>query len=84
MSSVSEAALLAAMSKVMDPELHQDLVKLGMVKDVQITGNKVKFKIELTTAKREMVLEGRLRYPRETQRESAPPPATPSTPAGRR
>lgn len=47
--SVSEAAVLAAMSKVMDPELHVDLVKAGMVKDVRVSGDTVKLKIELTT-----------------------------------
>jgi ATP-binding protein involved in chromosome partitioning len=49
MSSVSEAAILAAMSKVMDPELHIDLVKAGMVKDIRVSGDSVKLKIELTT-----------------------------------
>jgi ATP-binding protein involved in chromosome partitioning len=47
--SVSEAAVLAAMSKVMDPELHVDLVKAGMVKDIRVSGDSVKLKIELTT-----------------------------------
>jgi ATP-binding protein involved in chromosome partitioning len=47
--SVSERDVLAAMSKVMDPELHVDLVKAGMVKDVRLNGDTVKLKIELTT-----------------------------------
>jgi ATP-binding protein involved in chromosome partitioning len=47
--SVSERDILAAMSKVMDPELHIDLVKAGMVKDVRVEGDKAKLKIELTT-----------------------------------
>ncbi|WP_426746375.1 Mrp/NBP35 family ATP-binding protein [Myxococcus faecalis] len=47
--SVTEADVLAAMSKVIDPELHVDLVKAGMVKDVRVTGDTVKLKIELTT-----------------------------------
>lgn len=47
--SVSEADVLAAMSKVIDPELHVDLVKAGMVKDVRVSGDTVKLKIELTT-----------------------------------
>ncbi|MFT3836136.1 MAG: Mrp/NBP35 family ATP-binding protein [Myxococcaceae bacterium] len=37
------------MSKVIDPELRIDLVKAGMIKEVNITGNKLKLKIELTT-----------------------------------
>jgi ATP-binding protein involved in chromosome partitioning len=47
--SVSESDILAAMSKVMDPELHIDLVKAGMVKDVRVEGDKARLKIELTT-----------------------------------
>jgi ATP-binding protein involved in chromosome partitioning len=47
--SVSERDILAAMSKVMDPELHVDLVKAGMVKDIRLSGDTVKLKIELTT-----------------------------------
>ena len=40
--SVSERDILAAMSKVMDPELHVDLVKAGMVKDIRLSGDTVK------------------------------------------
>jgi ATP-binding protein involved in chromosome partitioning len=47
--SVSERDILAAMSKVMDPELHVDLVKAGMVKDIRVDGDTAKLKIELTT-----------------------------------
>ncbi|NRD66824.1 iron-sulfur cluster carrier protein ApbC [Corallococcus exiguus] len=47
--SVSQADVMTAMSKVIDPELHVDLVKAGMVKDVRVTGDTVKLKIELTT-----------------------------------
>jgi ATP-binding protein involved in chromosome partitioning len=47
--SVSERDILAAMSKVMDPELHVDLVKAGMVKDIRLSGDTAKLKIELTT-----------------------------------
>ncbi|PTL85845.1 Mrp/NBP35 family ATP-binding protein [Vitiosangium sp. GDMCC 1.1324] len=47
--SVSERDILTAMSKVMDPELHIDLVKAGMVKDIRVEGDKAKLKIELTT-----------------------------------
>ncbi len=47
--SVTERDVLHALSQVMDPELHIDLVKAGMVKDVRMTGNTVKLKIELTT-----------------------------------
>ncbi|WP_242361628.1 MULTISPECIES: iron-sulfur cluster carrier protein ApbC [Anaeromyxobacter] len=40
---------LDALRKVMDPELHRDLVSLGMVKDVAVEGDAVRLKVELTT-----------------------------------
>lgn len=46
---IDEQRVLAAMSKVMDPELNVDLVRAGMVKDIAIAGNQVRFKVELTT-----------------------------------
>ncbi len=48
-SSVTEEAVMAALSTVMDPELHQDLVSLGMIRDVEIDNNDVTFTIVLTT-----------------------------------
>ncbi len=42
-------AALAALKKVMDPELHRDLVSLGMVKDLKVDGSAVSLKVELTT-----------------------------------
>jgi ATP-binding protein involved in chromosome partitioning len=38
-----------ALKKVMDPELHRDLVSLGMVKDLAVDGDAVRLKVELTT-----------------------------------
>ncbi len=40
---------LDALRKVMDPELHRDLVSLGMVKDVAVEGDAVRLKVEPTT-----------------------------------
>lgn len=45
----NEAAVLAALSQVQEPELHKDLVSLNMVKDLAISGGKVSFTLELTT-----------------------------------
>src|SRR5512133_3191209 len=42
-------AALAALKKVLDPELRRDLVSLGMVKDLAVEGESVRLKIELTT-----------------------------------
>jgi len=47
--SLDAAAVTAALKKVLDPELHRDLVSLGMVKDVTVAGETVRLKIELTT-----------------------------------
>jgi ATP-binding protein involved in chromosome partitioning len=47
--SVQERDVFAAMSKVIDPELHIDIVRAGMVKDLRIDGSKIMVKIELTT-----------------------------------
>jgi ATP-binding protein involved in chromosome partitioning len=40
---------LAALKKVLDPELRRDLVTLGMVKDLAVSGDTVRLKVELTT-----------------------------------
>ncbi len=45
----TEAEILAALSKVEDPDLHRDIVTLGFVKDVEIGSGRVRFKVELTT-----------------------------------
>lgn len=47
--SITEEAVLAALSKVQEPELHKDLVALNMVRDIRITDDKVSFTIVLTT-----------------------------------
>jgi ATP-binding protein involved in chromosome partitioning len=47
--SVNERDVLAALSKVMDPVLNVDLVRAGMIKDLRLTGDELKVKIELTT-----------------------------------
>jgi ATP-binding protein involved in chromosome partitioning len=49
MPSVTEREVLAALSKVQDPELMRDLVSLGMIKEVKIDGGRVAVTVELTT-----------------------------------
>lgn len=46
---VTKEAVLAALSKVQEPELHRDLVTLNMIHDIQIQGGKVAFTVMLTT-----------------------------------
>jgi ATP-binding protein involved in chromosome partitioning len=47
--SPDEKAILAALSTVEDPELHRDIVSLGMIHDLQVSGGKVAFRFVLTT-----------------------------------
>lgn len=44
-----QVKVIAALKTVMDPDLHKDIVSLGFVKNMNITGGKVKFDVELTT-----------------------------------
>src|SRR5512141_235107 len=46
---MDDRTALDALRKVMDPELHRDLVSLGMVKDLRVDGDAVRLKVELTT-----------------------------------
>lgn len=48
-TNISEQSVLAALSKVQEPELHKDLVTLNMVHDLRIEGDKVSFTVMLTT-----------------------------------
>ena len=41
--------VLGALKQVIDPELHKDIVSMGMIKDLAINESKVAFTLELTT-----------------------------------
>ena len=49
MEELTEARILQALSTVQDPELHRDIVSLGMVKELAVDHGKVSFLVELTT-----------------------------------
>ena len=49
MATLSQESILQALSKVNDPELHRDIVSLGMVKNLAIQDGTVSFTVELTT-----------------------------------
>ena len=49
MTQITKDAVLAALSTVMDPDLHKDLVSLNMIRDLLIEGDTVNFSIFLTT-----------------------------------
>ncbi|MFQ5846832.1 MAG: Mrp/NBP35 family ATP-binding protein [Candidatus Methylomirabilales bacterium] len=46
---LTEDTVLAALRTVQDPELHRDLVTLGMVKQIHVDGGAVAVTVELTT-----------------------------------
>ena len=48
-NKVTKEEVIAALSKVHDPELHKDLVTLNMIQDLKIEGSNVSFTIVLTT-----------------------------------
>jgi ATP-binding protein involved in chromosome partitioning len=48
-SAVTQEAVMQALSTVQEPELHNDLVTLNMIRDLTINGGEVGFTIMLTT-----------------------------------
>jgi ATP-binding protein involved in chromosome partitioning len=48
-SGLSEQDVLNALRGVKDPDLHRDLVDLGMIKDIKITADSVALTVNLTT-----------------------------------
>jgi len=48
-SSSQEEEILTKLRVIIDPDLHQDIVTLGFVKDIKIEGSEVTFSLELTT-----------------------------------
>ncbi len=49
MAAITEEAVREALSTVMEPELHRDLISLDFVRDIRIEGRDVSFTIMLTT-----------------------------------
>src|SRR3972149_5515671 len=49
MGRPTEQDIMSALSQVEDPELHRDIVFLGMVQDLRIDGDRVSLKVVLTT-----------------------------------
>jgi ATP-binding protein involved in chromosome partitioning len=50
MTAVQTSDILAALGKVQDPDLHRDLVTLGMIEDLQVADGRVSLTLVLTTA----------------------------------
>jgi len=49
MTQLTKEAVLAALGKVQEPELHKDLVTLNMIRNLEIEGGTVSFTVMLTT-----------------------------------
>ncbi|MCA1593084.1 MAG: Mrp/NBP35 family ATP-binding protein [Acidobacteria bacterium] len=49
MAQVTEADVYGALSQIIDPDLHKNIVRLGFIKDLKIEGGDVSFRIVLTT-----------------------------------
>lgn len=49
MNQISEQSVLQALSRIVDPDLHKDIVTLGFVKDLTISDGDVSFRLVLTT-----------------------------------
>ena len=47
--TITKESILTALSKVQEPELHQDLVTLNMIRELEINGDQVSFTVMLTT-----------------------------------
>jgi len=63
---VTSELVLDALRAVKDPELHRDVVSLGMIEDLKIDGGLVSFTLNLTTPacplRAEMEAKSRLPY----------------------
>jgi len=49
MMKLNEKNILESLKQVKDPDLHRNIVELGFVKNLSITGSAVKFDLQLTT-----------------------------------
>ena len=49
MENATQEKVLEALRTVQDPELHRDIVSLGMVKNLAVNNGSVAFTVELTT-----------------------------------
>ncbi|GAB4382240.1 MAG: Mrp/NBP35 family ATP-binding protein [Salibacteraceae bacterium] len=45
---MDQSAVLKALSHVIEPELHKDIVSLGLVSDIKIEGNTVSFRVKVS------------------------------------
>src|SRR5262245_66322359 len=48
-SAPNEEQVLEVLKKVLDPDLHKDIVSLGFIRNLKIDGSTVRFDLNLTT-----------------------------------
>ena len=49
MKNISNESVLAALSRVEEPDLKKDMVTLGMIRNLDVKGNEIRFTVQLTT-----------------------------------
>ena len=49
MKNISNESVLAALSRVEEPDLKKDMVTLGMIRNLDVKGNDIRFTVQLTT-----------------------------------
>ncbi len=49
LNMITEEKVLEALKKVQDPELHRDVISLGMIRDLRVSGDSVALTLVLTT-----------------------------------
>jgi ATP-binding protein involved in chromosome partitioning len=49
MKNISNESVLAALSRVEEPDLKKDMVTLGMIRNLEVKGNEIHFTVQLTT-----------------------------------
>jgi ATP-binding protein involved in chromosome partitioning len=49
MSELNEQIVLDSLKQIIDPDLRKDIVTLGFIRDLQINGGDISFRIVLTT-----------------------------------
>jgi ATP-binding protein involved in chromosome partitioning len=49
MKNISNESVLAALSRVEEPDLKKDMVTLGMIRNLEVKGNEIRFTVQLTT-----------------------------------
>ena len=70
---INKEDILSALREIEDPDLHKDIVTLGFIQNLDVTGDRVQFDINLTTpacpVKDQIKSEAEARVKKITRRE---------------